>query len=227
MTDDVAEIVEARKKKIGDRIAKCRKAEGLSQRALGEEIAKRIGRDDPEVETYGQSTISEWESGKRLPSMKVLLALSSIFSCDCGFLLCDYDDKTYGEKFICEQTGLSEKTVNSICYLKKWGSEKELVNVVNSLVYDFYHSSKENSAPPLIYLLNWFLTYSGKNDSEKMLLSSGDFIDVQKISDGYFPNYIRVDGRFIENAVLVQIQQSLLSLKKMLQKKEARKHGKY
>lgn len=225
MTDYVEWV--CRQKDIGEKIKNCRKAMGLSQSALGEKLAKITGRDDPDRETYGQSTISEWEHGTRLPSMKALLGLCFIFSCDCGFLLGDYKEKTYGEKFICEQTGLSEETVNSICYLKKWGNEKELVNVVNSLVYDFYHSTKENSAPPLIYLLNWFLSYSGKKDSEKMLLSSGNIIDSKQISDGYFPNYIKVDSRFIENAVLVQIQQSLMSLKKMLQKREARKYGKH
>lgn len=63
--------------KIGDKIALCRKKEGLSQ----EELANRLG--------LSRQAISRWETGAALPDTEKVIQLSRIFQVSTDYLLLD------------------------------------------------------------------------------------------------------------------------------------------
>lgn len=69
-------------KNVGPRIRSARKQLGLTQEELGE----RIG--------IGKSSISEWESGKRVPDFEFLDALADALNVKLGYLIGSTDDST-------------------------------------------------------------------------------------------------------------------------------------
>ena len=80
------------------------------------ELGKKIG-------TVGKQ-ISNYEKGKTIPPIDVLLKLCDVFQCDLGYLLgeSDYSEGTKLETAIVESTGLSMEALNSI--RKITGTEK-------------------------------------------------------------------------------------------------------
>lgn len=213
MNDDFLAI---RRKRIGKRIAQERKKRHWSQAAFGEELSKKMGDSIPTA----QNTISNWENGNNLPeSLDIFIAMSYIFECDCGYLLCDYDERTHDSKEICKATGLSEESINALCYLETWGLGEEVTHVIDALIFDFGHATKGESFSPLVYLLNWFLKYEGNSKIEKQVHISGKIIDCNDQS-GYLASTIKLNSRIVENAVLMEIQQALISLKKRFAGKE-------
>ena len=60
---------------LGENIAACRKAAGLTQGALGEKLG------------YSDKSVSKWERGDGVPDVYVLVRLSSLFGCTTDSLL--------------------------------------------------------------------------------------------------------------------------------------------
>ena len=210
-----------RRKEIGLRIAKERKKADLTHDELADEIKKLLGIRPR------QSTISMWEHGKSFPdNIEMIFAMSKIFGCDCGYLLCDYDEKTHDSKDMCNATGLSEESINTLCNLKSWGVEAELTSVIDGLISDLNHGEKGASLAPLVYLIHWFLTYKGSGKIDKMVHTNGEIVDCHD-PDGYIASSIKLNDRIIESAVLMDIQQGLISLKKRVLRKERGKNGKH
>ena len=212
-----------RKKEIGRRIAMERKRCGWSQAVFGEKLSEIMNGDD----TFGQNTVSYWERGVNLPkSIEVFFAMSQLLACDCGYLLCDYDERTHNSSDICAATGLSEESVNTLCSLKTWDADSNLASVIDALVFDYRYSKKGESFSPLVYLIAWYLQYDGNRRIEKMVHVNGEITDCSD-ETGYIPSTIKLNSRIIENAALTEIQQALISLKKRLSRKERGKHGKH
>lgn len=90
-------------RQIGNRIKNERKKKKLSQKDLADAISL-VMVDSNGIE---QNTVSNWETGSSLPPLPKLIALSEIFDCDIGYLLCDYDEPTRDLADVVEQTGLS------------------------------------------------------------------------------------------------------------------------
>lgn len=104
---------DGRAKKIGERIRKERKAlikDGktgkFTQKDLQERISEIVNHGPNGNDAVTQSTISDWESGRRLPPLDMLACLAEIFGCDIGYLLGDYDRKTADSATLSELTGL-------------------------------------------------------------------------------------------------------------------------
>lgn len=212
-----------RRAEIGKRIAKERKnaKPPMTQDDLADRLEKEIGNRPK------QSTISMWERGNSFPdSIEIIFALSRIFNCDCGYLLCDYEERTHDATDICKATGLSEETINTLCNTRSWGVGQELTSVVDALIYDANHATKGEDIPPLIYLISWFLRYNGNGNSLKEVLVTGEIKDCPDTS-GYVSHALRLNDRIIENAALTEIQQGLISLKKRILRKERKKNGKH
>ena len=70
---------------IGKQIKKARLLAGLTQKQLGDMLAK------------GVSTISEWESGKRSPEVELIPKMSKILDVSNAFLL-DLTDDPHGDQ---------------------------------------------------------------------------------------------------------------------------------
>lgn len=208
-----------RKEAFGKRVAKERKKVGLTQSKLAERLGNEIGREPPK-----QSTISMWETGDSFPeSIETIFALSRIFGCDCGYLLGDYDERTFASMDICKATGLSEETINTLCNLRAWGGDRDLCSAIDALVYDYNHATKGEDISPLAYLISWFLRFDGKESRSKQVFLDGNVADCT--GGGYIAGALRLNDRIIENAALTEIQQGLISLKKRILRKERAKNG--
>lgn len=214
--------IEQRKKEIGKRIKYERKRLGWSQEKFSEKLSEKL---DGKI-VAAQNTISNWENGKNFPdSLDVFFAMSQLFNCDCGYLLCDYDERTHNAKEISILTGLSDKSINALCNLKSWKLEKELASVIDALILDYQYATKGEDQAPLVYLIYWFLNYSGNGKPSKAIHLTGEIIDF--CGNGYIPSSIRLNERTIENAALAEIEQGLVSLKKRLGRERTRKNGKH
>ena len=81
---------------LGERISKLREERGLSQ----VELAKRVGKS--------KQSISNWENNYILPSIEMLIQLSTVFHVSCDYLL-GLDDRKY-----IEIDGLSDMEITHI-----------------------------------------------------------------------------------------------------------------
>ena len=121
---------EKRKDRIGSRIKMLRKNAGFTQ----EQLASRLDYLERKEKMTGQNTISSWESGKTLPPLSRLIALSVVFNCDISFLLCDYDEQKKDVEDISNITGLSESAVNYIMQLQKEAGGGKNIKALNYLL---------------------------------------------------------------------------------------------
>ena len=99
----------SRKQEIGRRIRLERKRKNMSQPKLAAAISQeRIRFSESDVfDTVSQSTVSNWELGKTMPSIDNIACMSFIFECDMGYLLCDYDERMHRLGIAMEETGLT------------------------------------------------------------------------------------------------------------------------
>lgn len=106
---DRVQTYDDRRNIIGLRIKDLRNKAGWTQTRLGNELGELFYGDKVK-----QSMISSWENGDTLPTLKNLLALSQLFDCDIGYLLCDYDDRRKDTSNLCKVTGLSAATIEQL-----------------------------------------------------------------------------------------------------------------
>ena len=103
-----------RVRQIGKRIKDERRKKKLSQQKLADAISSIMVDSDPDYKGTEQNTVSNWEKGVSLPPLSKLIALSEIFDCDLGYLLCDYDEPKRDLADVVEQTGLSGKAATRL-----------------------------------------------------------------------------------------------------------------
>lgn len=200
-----------RQKKIGKRIEQERKKKHMTQSELGSRVSAELGGGDP----IPQNTISGWEKGK-LPPLDKLIALSSVLECDCGYLLCDYDEEIHGITDICRETGLSKYSVKTLCRYKGFfgGLFPEISEVIDFLIYDYEKDNRSMSHQPLFQLLHWFFQYDKTNSIGKAVTTKNKLVNYRAGYSSYSSDRISLDG-IIENAVLMEIQRALISLKEV------------
>lgn len=75
------------KKQIGNRIAKCRIAAGMTQSELADKLTEKLGR----VTNFHVSAISAIETGRRGPQLSTLLAAADILKVSLDYL-CGFSD---------------------------------------------------------------------------------------------------------------------------------------
>ena len=101
---------------IGDRIRKEREKLNLSQDDLLASIREK------EKPCFGRNTLSKIENGDKSAfnaiSVAKLIALCEEFNCSISYLMGEYTFRNYDNKFICEQTGLSEESVEKLEHWK-------------------------------------------------------------------------------------------------------------
>ena len=101
-----------------NRIMLQRKKKKLTQRELCEKIGDMTGKYPK------RQTISSWEKGVTSPDLLQLQALSNIFGCSIGYLLGEINEYGYGAKYLFDNTGLSEKALNTL-YMLSQSDNKE------------------------------------------------------------------------------------------------------
>lgn len=101
-------------KAIGERIrqARCNPFNGSNGYSQGS-LAVALGLD-----CTSRTTIRKWERGEVLPPLDHLLKMCSLFGCELGYLLGEYDLPTKTATDIQQETGLSLKAVNMLRHYK-------------------------------------------------------------------------------------------------------------
>lgn len=116
--------------KIGDRLRQLRKDHGYSQDKLIDIL------DDEYGVKIGRNTYSNIENGCQSASnfkLDLLIALSSLYGCDIGYLLCEYDNITGRNTDIQKITGLNDESIKALeMAVRESEIEKELYNLRNN-----------------------------------------------------------------------------------------------
>lgn len=206
-------LYDQRKKLIGERIKLERRAAKKTQEILAEEITKMTGSE----KDISQSTVASWESGKTIPPLSRLIAMSSIFGCDISFLLGDYPQRRRDAADVCVLTGLSENSATVLSNLNSWGLN-DISKTLDILIFDNAHhnigtvSGHAYRYRSVLDLLNFFFSY--KDSATKYEIFSNGTVVEQHTTDGTIStNAISLNSRVVENAVLMEIQQALINLK--------------
>ena len=192
---------ENRKCIIGKRIKDERERKGWGKK----EFLKQIFMAESSTKT-----LSAWEKGERIPDLDSLDRMAKVFQCDIGYLLGDYDTRRHENADIHREIGLAEETIFTLRGFK----QLHITNVAKTV--DFLIADKKfknHLHRSILDLLYFFLSYSPDACTSKIALSDGSILD----SLGAIPvglEAIRLDGRIIENAILMELEQALLSLKK-------------
>lgn len=116
--------------KIGDRLRQLRKDHGYSQDKLIDIL------DDEYGVKIGRNTYSNIENGCQSASnfkLDLLIDLSSLYGCDIGYLLCEYDNITGRNTDIQKITGLNDESIKALeMAVAESEIEKELYNLRNN-----------------------------------------------------------------------------------------------
>lgn len=115
---------------IGNRLIQLRKDRGYSQDKLIDIL------DDEYGVKIGRNTYSNIENGCQSASnfkLDLLIALSSLYGCDIGYLLCEYDNITGRNTDIQKITGLNDESIKALeMAVAESEIEKELYNLRNN-----------------------------------------------------------------------------------------------
>lgn len=201
------EGLESRKKRIGARIKTERKRLDLTQEKFAEKLTELLDCKD-----ITQNTVSNWESGKNLPPTERIIAMSMKFGCDCGYLLCDYEQRTHNSVEMCKATGLSELSVQVLCSDNSWGFTDN-ARVIDFLLFDAVRMKPTHHFRSILDLLHFFFGYKNHSKMKKSVSINGSVYDDNTTDGTISKNAIAINDRVIENAVLMEIQQALISLK--------------
>lgn len=209
----------ARCGKIGKRIKEERKLAQLTQIELADKLTEMIYPNGDKI--ISQSTVASWEIGKTIPPLNRLVALSTIFKCDIGYLLCDYDERTKDSSNICKITGLAESSVHELTTLTMFG-DNDVQNVIDILINDNVYTNIDQTGTAyrsVLNLLHFFFNYSPSTFCNQIDIHgnitsyNGSFMG----KAGYIASdSIQINDRVIENAVMLEIQNALFSIKRNL-----------
>ncbi len=128
---------------IGNRIRSEREKLNLSQEKLLENIREK-GKP-----CIGRNTLSKIENGDTKSfnaiSLAQLTSLCEEFDCSISYLFGEYEYRNYDNKFICEKTGLTEKSLVTILRRKN--------DFLNALISSEYFSEIDFSFEQMLWAL--------------------------------------------------------------------------
>lgn len=121
------------------------------------------------------------------------------------------------EQMVCKMTGLSAGSVQCLNRLTTIAEEK-YAKAIDFLLLDLQEQYKSNDFRSVLDLLCFFLKYDDICDTKKQVFSDGHIADYAggEIST----DAIALNERIIENAALMEMEQALISLKKLLRKEQ-------
>ena len=212
-----------RVRQIGKRIKDERRKKKLSQQKLADAVSSIMVDSDPDYKGTEQNTVSNWEKGVSLPPLSKLIALSEIFDCDIGYLLCDYDEPTRNLADVVEQTGLSGKAATRLKTMAgRVNKEKQAgwLNTMEEQELKALNTILENDYQMLYYIYQYIF---GNYDSFSIATvnHSGQEKDIVEkdilLCNTNTPDtgtYINAEQ--LQPVFLLSIQSALMDLKKKL-----------
>lgn len=185
-----------------DGFKRARKAAGYTQQTFSDCF---VNYDGGKVSL---ATVRNWEQGNSKPEYSTLKALCDFFKCDLDYLFANINCRSHDVQYICDMTGLDEQAVNILINLKKIQFNDE-AETISFLLCDSAMRDKNHHYRSILNLLHFFLCYRGNSETKHIYLD-GTILDT-----GTNISSIALNSRIIENAVLNEMQQALISLKEL------------
>lgn len=167
---------------IPERIKQARERRGISRQALIDEINQDIDRPqekgDENPKDLQFETYRRWEDGTNRISFNWIPVICRHLHCDVGYLFGEYEELTRAASDICKETGLSEKAVESLMGIFRYGTQEEL-EAINTLltnedVWKFLgpqNAEKIKAANPLLAIGRYL---SGGNPINGIVMPNGE-----------------------------------------------------
>lgn len=213
----------SRVQQIGKRIKTERRKKKLSQEKLAEVISSIMAESDPDYKGTEQNTVSNWEKGVSPPPLPKLIALSEIFDCDIGYLLCDYDEPKRDLADVVEQTGLSGKAATRLKTMAgRVNKEKQAgwLNTMEEQELKALNTILENDYQMLYYIYQYIfgnydsfsVTTINHSGQEKDIVEK----DILLCNTNTPDTGTYINAEQLQPVFLLSIQSALMDLKKML-----------
>lgn len=120
-------VFEERKKRIGEHIALQRKKNNMTQEGLLKAVF---------LSPTSTPSLRKWEKGEAIPDLETLSRMATVFGCDMGYLLADYEEEHRIAADVAEETGLSEEAIKILKVLKDAGPGGEMFGQILSLIIE-------------------------------------------------------------------------------------------
>lgn len=112
---------------FGDNFKKLRKKKNLTQSKFVTQF-EEFNKD----QAVTIDTVKNWEQHYNIPEIGTLLTLCDFFGCDLDYLFGRLPETTHDKHYICETTGLSEKSIDSLIGSKNSGLNYS--NIINPIL---------------------------------------------------------------------------------------------
>lgn len=145
---------------IGNRITEERMALGWSQDKLIEELSYKGVK-------IGRNSLSDIENGNKKYnnfSLKLLAGLAELFDCEIGYLLCEreYQCKTRCDTDIYIETGLNERSINTLRSIQKQDENENAITLFPSKLFSKIKDGEKLTSEERKQMEEMFLDDSGK-----------------------------------------------------------------
>lgn len=165
-----------------------------------------------------RATVGFYLNGNRIPDVETLLQICQVCEVSADYLLGITPNPTINKDVdaVCEFTGLSEQSVIFLHNTKKWGTGIGESSVIDTLIDDCIHHNLDERAKrsyrPILHLLVFFFRYTNAH-VRKQVFIDGRITDRNR-DDYISSSAIELNDIVVENAVLTEIQQALMNLKR-------------
>lgn len=208
---------------MAERLKKLREEKGLSHEklsiALSDQYSVKISSDS--LMNYEVADKNHTKAGKN-QGMRVeyLRCLADYYKVSTDYILGIDDIKSPNcdTRASAKFTGLSEESISFLHSANEHGLCRNAIPSIDKLLLDYrYHNYDQNSARyhrPILNLINFFLNYNNAGICKQAYIDGR----IEDLGQSRFisPNAIALNDIVIENAVLAEIQQALISLKRNL-----------
>ncbi len=199
----------------------------MSHAKLSVTLKEKYGIDisSDSLMNYEVATESHSKALKNLGmSVKYLRCLADFYGVSTDYLLglVDTPSPDQNVQAMCQYTGLSHSSVKTLHFQHLMDST-QIAKTIDFLLDDICERPSEHHFRSILYLLNFFLDFENNTGITKQVFSNGevqDFVPYKGPDGKYYTSIdsIILDNRRIENAILLEIQQALISLKELRNK---------
>lgn len=181
-----------------------------------------------------RQSISQWQNGFTSPDIAALRKIAEYFHVSTDYLLGLTDAPTRDTSLgaVCDYTGLTQSACEYLhrCQdfskLPDWPEAKEFLNTVNLLLEDArYQNTEEEFRRPILGLISFFFRYADTTHERAVIYDDGKILKGKAKPDSRLVSALSIDETLVENALLLELQQALKSLKQVLLERSAKENG--